>query len=76
MPITLNGDNLTIEDVVKAARLGDEVAVDNDAWDRIKECRGLLERKMAAGETMYGVNTGIGELAEVRLPQEKTKEFQ
>ena len=76
MPVTLNGEKLTIENVVKVARQGEKVIVDNDAWKRIDKCRALLERKMAAGETMYGVNTGIGELAEVRLPQEKTKEFQ
>ena len=76
MSIVLNGKNLKIEDVVKVARLGEKVKVSDDSWARIKECRDLLERKIEAGETMYGVNTGIGELAEVRLPREKIQEFQ
>ena len=76
MTITLNGNDLKIEDVVAAARNREIVAVDQASWDRIIKCRGLLERKIQAGETMYGVNTGIGELAEVSLPQDQIEEFQ
>jgi len=36
----------------------------------------MLERKVAAGEVMYGVNTGIGELASVVLTDEQTRQFQ
>ena len=43
---------------------------------RIDKCRGLLERKIRAGEIMYGVNTGIGELAEVVLTPEQVEKFQ
>ncbi len=76
MAITLDGHHLTIEDVVAVARGGERIEVHPKAWARIKECRELMERKMAAGEVMYGVNTGIGELSEVRLQPEQVKEFQ
>ena len=36
----------------------------------------MLERKLAAHETMYGVNTGIGELSEVALDDEQVRRFQ
>lgn len=76
MSITLNGSNLTIEKVVKIARNGEKVKVSPESWDRIRACRAMLDRKVEAGETMYGVNTGIGELAEVRLPREQIQDFQ
>ncbi len=76
MTITLTGKNLRIEDVVKVARHGEQVKLDAGALERIDTCRALLERKVAAGETMYGINTGIGELAGVRLSDDETANFQ
>ena len=76
MPIVLDGKSLTIEDVVRVARHGEAVELHPGAIERIDACRAMLERKIAAGETMYGINTGIGELAEVRLTDEQVAEFQ
>ncbi len=76
MAITITGSGLSIEDVVRVARDGEKVRLADEALARIRSCRELLERKMAAGETMYGVNTGIGELASVRLDEEQTQQFQ
>ena len=36
----------------------------------------MLERKIDAGEIMYGVNTGIGEFSEVVLTEEQVRQFQ
>jgi histidine ammonia-lyase len=36
----------------------------------------MLEKKIDAGEIMYGVNTGIGEFSEVVLSDEQVKQFQ
>ncbi len=76
MSILLDGKHLTIEDVVRVARGGESVALAPDAWERIQTCRAFLEKKVAAGEIMYGVNTGIGELSEIALTDDQTKEFQ
>ncbi|MBU1636253.1 aromatic amino acid ammonia-lyase [bacterium] len=76
MSIVLNGKNLSIETLNKVAKGEDKIRLDDEAIARIKACRAFLERKLAAGETMYGTNTGIGELSEVRLDDSQTKEFQ
>ncbi len=76
MTITLTGKNLTIEDLVLVARHGAQIQLDPGALERIDRCRALLDRKIEAGETMYGINTGIGELVGVRLTAEQTAEFQ
>ena len=73
---TLDGHHLTIEDVVRIARDRQKIALHDDAFARIEKCRGLLERKIQAREIMYGVNTGIGELAEVVLTPEQAEKFQ
>ncbi len=76
MAIVIDGCNLKVEDVVKVARFNEKVELHPDAKERIKKCRELLERKIKQGEIMYGVNTGIGELASVALSPDKIKEFQ
>jgi histidine ammonia-lyase len=76
MSIVVNGKNLSIETLNSVARGGDKIQLDNEAITRIKACRAFLEHKLAAGEAMYGTNTGIGELSEVRLDDNEVKEFQ
>ncbi len=72
----LDGHSLKIEDVVVVARHRCPIGIHSDAIARIDKCRRLLERKIAARETMYGVNTGIGELSEVILTPDQVEQFQ
>lgn len=76
MTIVLNGSDLTIEKLVRIAREGEPVALDDEALERIKVCRAMLEQKIEAHEIMYGVNTGIGEFSEVVLDDDQVKDFQ
>jgi histidine ammonia-lyase len=74
--IRLDGHSLTIEDIAGIARNRRKIEIDGEAQHRIAKCRGLLERKIQSRETMYGVNTGIGELADVVLTPEEAERFQ
>jgi len=76
MSIVLTGEGLTVEKVVRIARHNEKVELSADALERIKACRAMLEKKIVAGEIMYGVNTGIGEFSEVVLDDDQVKDFQ
>ena len=76
MTIILDGSSLTIEKIVAIARIGEKVALAPAALERIQDCRSMLEEKLAAHETMYGTNTGIGEFSEMILSDEQVSEFQ
>jgi len=76
MTLIINGAGLTIEDVHAVARENKKVELHPDAVARINKCRAMLERKIEAGEIMYGVNTGIGEFSEVVLDDDQVKDFQ
>jgi histidine ammonia-lyase len=76
MPKILDGKHLTIEDVVAVARRGEAVQLAPQAEEAIRRCRAMLERKVEAKEIMYGINTGIGELAEVVLDEDQMQRFQ
>jgi histidine ammonia-lyase len=76
MTLEIKGHGLTIEDVVDVARNGKKVSLSADSLAKMKICREMLERKIVAREIMYGVNTGIGELASVVLDDDQIKDFQ
>jgi histidine ammonia-lyase len=76
MALILNGTGLTVETVVDVARRGSHVGISPEARVRIEKCRAMLEEKIKKNEIMYGVNTGIGELANVVLTQEQVENYQ
>lgn len=76
MALILDGSGLTTEKLEQIARNKEKVEISNDALDRIKACRSMLEEKLQAKEIMYGTNTGIGEFSEIVLSDEQVKNFQ
>ena len=76
MTITLDGSGLTIEKLVCIGRDGEQVELHPQGLERIRICRAMLEEKIQARETMYGVNTGIGEFSEVVLLDDQVEQFQ
>jgi len=74
--IVLDGSGLSVEKLVRIARVGEPVSLDPAALERIRVCRAMLEEKLAAREIMYGTNTGIGEFSEMILSDDQVKEFQ
>jgi histidine ammonia-lyase len=70
--LTLDGHALTLEDVGRvAAGTTGPVALAPAARTAIEAARAVIDRKVAAGEAVYGVTTGFGRLAEVVIPPEQ-----
>ena len=76
MAVVLDGSNLTVGKMIQISRHNEKVELHTEALDRIKACRSMIEKKMHAGETMYGINTGIGEFSEIILDDDQVKQFQ
>jgi len=75
-PVTLNGHSLSIADVVAVARHNAPVVLDAKALAAVQQSRKAVEAAVARGETIYGVNTGFGKLAHVRIPPEQARQLQ
>ena len=75
-PVTLDGHSLSIADVVAVARHNVPVALDAKALAAVQQSRKAVEAAVARGETIYGVNTGFGKLAHVRIPPEQARQLQ
>jgi histidine ammonia-lyase len=75
-PLPLTGRDLTIDNVVEVARGRRSVALDPAAADRMRASRTVVERIVADGTTAYGITTGFGDLADVRIEPARTAELQ
>ncbi len=74
--ISLNGLDLTLEDVARVARGGASTALADDARSRMEASRATIEELVAAGATVYGVTTGFGDLATHRIEPEDADRLQ
>ena len=74
MPIRI-GEPLSLEDVVAVAR-GAAAELAPSALAGIRAARDRVERAVADGETVYGVTTGFGSLANVAIDPADAAELQ
>jgi len=70
MVIEVDGNNLTIEDVVQVARFNEPCLLAKSAIERIQKSRQIIETAVDEGKTVYGVNTGFGDLASISIGRE------
>src|SRR4051795_572006 len=68
--IVLTGAALLVADVEAVARHGATATLDVHARERMQEARDVIDALVAAGEVVYGVTTGFGDLATTFIPPE------
>ncbi|MGD0680701.1 MAG: histidine ammonia-lyase [Terracidiphilus sp.] len=66
--LILDGQPLTLTEIEAVSLTRRPVIVAPAALARVAQSRALIEEILAAGETVYGVNTGFGKLSDVRIP--------
>jgi histidine ammonia-lyase len=76
MTILLTGNDLTLAAFERAILQNEPVALADDARERIEAARAVIDRIAASEQTAYGVNTGFGELARVRIPHADIRRLQ
>ncbi|MGZ8438023.1 MAG: HAL/PAL/TAL family ammonia-lyase, partial [Candidatus Limnocylindrales bacterium] len=75
-PVNLTGADLTIAAVEAVARHGATAVLDPGARGRMQEARDVIEALVNAGEVVYGVTTGFGDLAMVSIRPEDAERLQ
>jgi histidine ammonia-lyase len=74
--ILIDGDTLKLEEILQVARNEATVELAPEAAARVRASRALVDR-VAAGDTpSYGINTGFGTLAEVRIDKKDLRDLQ
>jgi len=66
--LILNGRPLTLSEIESVASGFRLVTIAPEAIARVAQSRQVIESILETGQTVYGVNTGFGKLADVRIP--------
>ncbi len=72
----IDGQGLTITEVVAVARRYATVTLGDQAIQRIRSARAIIEKVASEGQKVYGVTTGFGHLSKVRIPSEQLVDLQ
>ncbi len=76
MSVALSGNHLTFPQLHDVALRGEPVQLTASAIERMNASRAVVERLVACGATAYGINTGFGKLASVRISTEQVRQLQ
>ncbi len=74
--VLLDGDTLTLEEVEAVALGRARAELSPGARERVRRARALVEARLEDGEPHYGINTGFGTLAEVRIDRADLERLQ
>jgi len=76
MKLCLDNELVTLAELRAVWREPVTVSLGNDARRRIAESNELIDDVVAHGDTVYGVNTGFGQLAQVRIGNDELAQLQ
>jgi histidine ammonia-lyase len=65
--LPIDGRSLTLDAIAAVASGMRDVTLSDEARARIEASRAVVDRKAAGPEAVYGVNTGFGSFAEIRI---------
>jgi histidine ammonia-lyase len=74
--IELSGARLSLEQIASVATDATGVVLSDAAVNRVRATRAVVERLLGQGRVVYGVNTGFGKLADIRIPDSEIEALQ
>jgi len=74
--LELDGQRLSLAQIAAVAARSETVSLSASARARAEKSRHVVERIVAEGRTVYGVNTGFGRLSDVHIEPSALRELQ
>lgn len=74
--IHFDGTTLTPAEVERIASNHADVAISEDAWQKVHAARSVVDGILSRGETVYGINTGFGALVHERISPDDLAQLQ
>jgi histidine ammonia-lyase len=75
-PLALSGNDLTLAQLYEVALDGRQVNLAPDARQRMNASRAVIDRLVDSDAVAYGVNTGFGKMASVRISRDQIRQLQ
>ncbi|MCD4818491.1 MAG: histidine ammonia-lyase [Candidatus Cloacimonetes bacterium] len=76
MAIILNGNDLTLDQLEKIVFENEQIELNPDSIIKINKCRDYVEKIVREKRSVYGITTGFGKFANIRISQEDIEELQ
>jgi len=74
--IIIDGNSLTIEDVVKVSREGYKVKLSDLSKEKVITCREAVDKFVSEDRSIYGITTGFGKFSDINISHSETKQLQ
>lgn len=74
--VVINGNELTIRDVINVARLGQRVEISQEALTKVEKSRKYVDELVDKETVVYGITTGFGKFSDTYISKEDTKTLQ
>jgi histidine ammonia-lyase len=74
--IQLDGQSLTLDDLLRIADDREPVAIAAAARERVRASRAVVDRRARGDEPAYGINTGFGSFADVKIAHDALETLQ
>src|SRR5690554_6018351 len=76
MAVILDGNSLTLHEFVKIVRFKEKVKLSDEAEKKIINSQKVIEDIVNKEKVVYGVNTGFGKLANVKINKHEVAKLQ
>ena len=76
MSFQINPGEMTLRELRLLYRERAEITLNNDAWGIIRQSRKVVDKITDEGQTVYGINTGFGLLAQTSIPEDQLELLQ
>ncbi|SET69527.1 histidine ammonia-lyase [Natronincola peptidivorans] len=74
--IWIDGDSLTLEEIIQVARDNYPVDITADAMEKVNKTRKLVDDYVEDEKIVYGITTGFGKFSDVAISKEETETLQ
>ena len=74
--LLIDGETLTVDEVIQVARHGRPVGLAEEAVQKIQRSREYVDRLVDEGAVVYGVTTGFGNFGNISIPMDEVKALQ
>jgi histidine ammonia-lyase len=74
--LELSGQRLSLKQIADVARGQEHITLSAVARERALESRRVVEQITGSGRVVYGVNTGFGKLADIKIAPQELRELQ
>jgi len=74
--LKIDGYNLTLEELKKVACEDEKIELSEASQQKVTKCRKYIEKIIAENKTVYGLTTGFGKFASIKIPPDQIDELQ